>query len=92
MQYLTDFKLHLTQRMMEGWIGGKLELNLEKEARGRVLTLTELEDPHFWDHLVRFYAPDELERDPRVARPANEIGDEEPTTEDEEEHEDEEDH
>lgn len=78
---------------MESWVGGKVTLRLEGEARGRVLTLAELENPDFAGHILRFYQPamlDQLERerqrDPaRRVRPTEDFAgddDEAQTTED----------
>lgn len=47
LQYLRDYDAALQREIMARWLTGALDLQTEKEARGRCLTLSEVADLSF---------------------------------------------
>ena len=43
-RYLPDFRMILERTVMDAWTGGKITLNAEQEARGRLLTTRFVEE------------------------------------------------
>lgn len=62
MKYLTDYRGALTAQVISQWEAGALQLNDEKEGRGRHLTLKEIISLRF-NHIANFYGVDQEEED-----------------------------
>jgi hypothetical protein len=60
LRYLGDYRSMLLRELLGRWEAGKLELETEKEIRGRVMTLADLVELRF-ESIQKFYAEEENE-------------------------------